>query len=61
MHYIYEIVTRQRLNSLSGGTEKIGFLIIPLPWREGLGEGAKEKHGSTPTSVLPRQGGGDNG
>ena len=60
IYCLYEIVTRQRLNSLSGGTERIGLLIIPLPWREGLGEGAKEKHVSTPTSVLPHQGGGDN-
>ncbi len=60
MYRIYEIVTRQRLNSQSGGTERIGLLIIPLPWREGLGEGAKKKHVSTPTSVLPHQRGGDN-
>jgi hypothetical protein len=53
MYRIYEIVTHQRLNSLSGGTERIGLLTIPFPWREGLGEGAKKKHVPTPTSVLP--------
>jgi len=38
LYRIYEIVTRQGLNSLSGGTERIGLLTISLPWREGLGE-----------------------